>query len=128
MIPRHVQDQLIADGLMDHRRLTHNARPARCPRCHAPTIAGIDDLGGSTHVQPDPTTRVGELAALLTGRRLWTVLAGRLVHRGADRITHRDPDTEPSHPEHHCPSPPLPANPTHTAKTYRPDYTAEPPY
>ena len=65
--------------------VTGNSRTARvstCTPCQAPTIVGLDvDHGGfATTCDPTPLTQLGEVLAILAGRRTLTLRrrAGRL--------------------------------------------------
>lgn len=66
-------------GHLDETGLSRRARPRPCPLCRTWTVAGIDDdiAAFSTHADPTPLNQLGEVAALIAGRR--TV---ELVHTG----------------------------------------------
>jgi hypothetical protein len=75
-----------------------------CYRCGglvlAATVAGLD-----RHVDVDPLTQLGELAALLAGRPTYNLSRELLVRRSPERIRHGEPGTVLA--EHNCtPTPP----------------------
>lgn len=63
---------LVAKGLMDDQTgATRKARYSKCSICKNRVIIGIDrEFGGlAVECDPDPLAKVGEMAALLLGRR-----------------------------------------------------------
>lgn len=98
---------------------------ARCPRCHAPTLTGLDDEVAALAATADPTPldRTGEARALFTGRATYTLTrsgpATVLRHRDHWTITGQpaDPTGAPVLPAHACGQPlaahrALPGRPT----------------
>lgn len=101
-LPTWLADQLIDAGDLTPHRVSRRARTMRCPWCSAYVQAAIDDLGFESFTHPAPTTPAGELAAVLAGRRMHTLVAGELVHRGEHRITAKSADEEMAFPAHEC--------------------------
>lgn len=59
------------------------ARRSRCKRCGEPLLVGLDadHVAASVRVDVQPVDRVGEVAALLTGRRTYNFIRGNLYIR-----------------------------------------------
>jgi hypothetical protein len=78
------------------------ATETRCPRCHAPLLAALDEgLHAQVDIKPlaDPQA---EIAALMQGRWTYTHTHwGHLVHRDATRIA-GNTLRGPIHAEHRC--------------------------
>lgn len=98
---------------------------ARCSRCRATTVAGYDDGGLVTEVDPWPVTRLAELRAHLDGRGSWTLDQGRLVRRDRWRI--RRP-TAVTYLEHRCADPPRGDDLAPATPRTSPTVTDSPPY
>lgn len=101
-------------GLLDGDGVHRSARARYCPTCHQPVMAGLDgDVGGfAVKVDPTPVDAGGELAALMAGRRTYTLawLANRyeLDYRDAGRMQFTPPGTKANHDvvvSHSCNSP-----------------------
>lgn len=122
---RHVQDTLIANGVMTSGFITRKAKYRHCPRgCGLIVLTAIDDIGFTTTCDPHPTTTLGELQALLAGRRTYTTVGEELVYRAAHRIVARDTDREPVYVQHECGIPPPPTNELHVKRKCI-EYTSE---
>lgn len=67
--------------------ITTTAEPCPCHRCGAPTLTGWAD-GLHARVGTQPLNRDGELAAILAGRRTYTLTHEGLVHRDRWHLTH----------------------------------------
>jgi hypothetical protein len=105
-MPLWLVDQLDADGVMDKAtRLTHKPKPRRCPKCLAPTLGAINDLGLPTHLDPAPLTNAGELLAQITGRATYALDSGEIYQRGPWHIRGRPADAEWVYAEHACGKP-----------------------
>lgn len=117
-MPKYVLEHLIDDGTITENRVGHTARIVRCPsRCGLLVLAAIDDLGFESFCHPAPTTVAGELAAVLAGLRMHTVIAGQLVARGAHRMLAKNADEEPAFPQHQCgKAMAFPMNPIHAER------------
>jgi hypothetical protein len=65
-----------------------STRPSvrRCPRCGGLILTAVAE-GVPAHVDPVPVTVAGEMAALLVGRRSYTLAHGELVTRDVDRVS-----------------------------------------
>jgi len=107
--------------------MRRRAQLARCPRCKAPVVAGYDDNGLLTHIDPTPITRVAELQAFLAGVRTHTIdrSNGELVHRDRFRIRR---EAHPVFAAHSCDHPTRPdqTQPSPTQR-FEPD-VANPPF
>lgn len=104
---------LVKTGRVGPDGLTRKARPRRCDRCKAPTLAGLDDepLGIPRHCDPVLVTARGEAVGLLLGRysarlhRAGDALV--LDYRDAAKITGDSADHADVVLEHKCNSPPI---------------------
>jgi hypothetical protein len=111
-LPAWLQVTLIEQGVMTKDRVTKHAHPRRCQDCGLYTLTGLDDLLPKVvHADLLPTTTVGELTALMSGRRTFGLDHGEFYIRTAGRIGFRAADHTQVHAEHSCGSPPLPVNP-----------------
>ena len=108
-MPDWLQTQLVNDGTMTADFITRKAKPRRCKKCHAQTLAAIDDLGLESHLDPKPTTSGGELLALLAGRATFEVIGTQVVSRDSHRVTAHPADQRGVFAAHSCNSP-LPTN------------------
>lgn len=77
----------------------------RCPVCRAEVRSGDDDLGIAVIVELRQLDPIGELEAILGGRRTYTLylFADSLAHRSAGRIVRHPAGTRPRttvHPAH----------------------------
>jgi hypothetical protein len=73
-LPEFVKKRLIASGLMDEATgATRRARARRCEQCRQPVMRGIDaDWAGSVvDCDPTPVSALGEVMALVDGRRTY---------------------------------------------------------
>lgn len=122
---------LVAKGLMDDQTgATRNARKSRCQNCKSQTVIGIDrDFGGmAIECDADPLSGIGEVAALILGRRTYDLHS----HGGRWRLDRREPwhirDTPPGSARndvlvnHVCGAPKLASIPT---KVQNPQIAAE---
>jgi hypothetical protein len=91
--------------------VSRSAQPARCPRCRGQVLAGLDAdrCGLPTVVEPVPLSNVGEVLALLAGRRTYDVLAGELHERLSAHLRAQPADSGVVVAQHLCNSRPLPA-------------------
>lgn len=127
-LPKWLTDQLVADGVMTENRVTRKAKITRCPAgCGALVLAAIDDLCFETFCHPAPTTRAGELQAVLAGLRMHTLIGDELVHRGAHRINSRSADEESAYPDHRC-GMHFPINDRYSRRRIRATYSDAPPF
>jgi hypothetical protein len=101
-------------GLSTARGASRKAHATTCRDCHAPCITGLDGdrLAFTALCDPWPVDSAGELAALLAGRRTWSLRwAGvryELDPRTAIEIAATHPDAIEVLAEHAC-GRPLPA-------------------
>lgn len=103
---------LEGEGIMDaSTRLTKRARHRRCPQCNVSVLACLDDvIGGPLYVDRYPVNATGELFAVLTYRKTYTLTAEQLDSRDWNRIAYRSADDEPVYVQHSCAAPKLPVN------------------
>lgn len=101
-MPRHIQDVLIANGVMTEQRVTRTPRVRRCAHCRATVIAAIDDLGFTATTDPEELTPYGELQAAMTGKKTWAKHHDSLSTRDAPFITSHPANTIVIHAEHKC--------------------------
>ena len=113
-------------------------KAARCPTCHQPVLTGLDQNTCAIRATVDftPLDPAGELAALLAGRRTYTL---DLQPGGNPKLTRRTPadirrpikhwmkaDIVPTH---QCNTPPLPTIPTRlTTEIVEDDPNTPPPF
>lgn len=95
-------------------------RRSTCPRCTRLVLDGLDD-GQPYRIDPAPLTVAGELAARLTNRWTYRLVAGHLVLRWPETITAETPDTRPPvFAQHNCsPLDPAVISPQHITATNR---------
>lgn len=65
--------------------ITSKPKPEPCPRCGRLQLVGYDE-GLAYRVEPVPLHAHAELAARLSGRNTYAVIAGCLAYRNQDRI------------------------------------------
>jgi hypothetical protein len=123
-MPIWVADQLIADGRMNHERITTTARARTCKTCATKTLTGLNEYGRRIDVDPIPINALGEVAATLAGRTTYGCFYGELTARQPSEITYRPPSIRPVYATHECHAPPLPPEPKFIALT-RPTPTAD---
>lgn len=99
---------LVDTGILTESGLSRTARPRRCPRCRAVTVAAIDDNGLESWADPHPIDAQAEADAALAGIPTWELWAGReLVRRDVYRITGRPAGLDQRRPvlaAHRCPT------------------------
>lgn len=104
-MPRHIQDRLIADGVMTEQRVTRTTTQRRCATCHAWVITAIDDNECLAIADPDKLTDLGEAQALTTGKHTWANHANTLAWRDLEFITEKPARQLTIHAEHKCGTP-----------------------
>lgn len=130
-MPKRVQDALIAAGDLTPDRISAKPRPRRCPTCGAWCLAAIPAWQvGATYVEPAPTTSLGELLALTSGRRTYSVVDGAMEKRAAYEIRLTPADRAGwVHAAHECSQPQEHFHPTYSPPSRRRNpFAGEPPY
>ena len=117
MLPSWLAEHLESNtrGFDAGTHLTPRARIRRCPGgCGRYVLAALDDvLIEPTYCDPVPITPAGELYALLSGRRTYSLIFDELLTRDSHRIAWADADAEPVLAAHRCTEPAIPPNPRH---------------
>lgn len=110
---QRVRAHLLAEGHTDEQGATRTPRPGHCRHCRLALTITISDAGFTIGCWPTPTTPLGELHALVAGRRTFTRHEDRLLYRDDFRITGRSADVVPVLVEHRCGDRPPPVNTRH---------------
>lgn len=142
-VPKWLEQHLESRGLWDADGITRHARVRRCRKCRARIVVGLDaDLvAGEAHCDPYPLSQLGEAAALILGRRTyslrWIAALGelRIDGRGQFEIRGHPAGSTPRPglpiydvvAEHVCGTLPLPSIPSVHEKP-RITFSDDPPY
>lgn len=126
-IPSHVQRALIAAGDLTEARIGARPQHRRCPTCGAACQTAIPTLHSGAHwVDAWPTTSLGELLALTSGRATYAVRMRDMEVRDAEYITAISADKAGYiHAAHECRNPSV-AHPRYLNRIQRPDYSVIP--